>query len=245
MAIEITQPKIASLVPEWRAFRGASILFGSVGPEAAEDAGPTAGHLFARLGTFMADLPAAPWRTHYGFCPLPVDSYHMTLADLVHDGNVGKLSGPAADAFGGGPVQPGQEYPAALAAMVDQSGLLDAIHDPLAFTVDNFLIMNRSALVLTLRPVDQLVFARLMAARERLAIMLMRQLGITTQPYMPHVTLGYFANKNVADDALEDVRQIAEDILHNYDKSCYLFAPPHPYIFVDMARFLPVDRMWS
>jgi hypothetical protein len=245
MAIEITQPKIASLAPEWRTFRGASILFGSLGPQVADSTGATAGHLFARLGNLVANLPADPWRTRYGFCPLPVDSYHMTLADLVHDGNVGKLTGPVAAAFDGAPLRPGREYPAELAAMVDQSGLLDAVAEPLAFTVDTLVIMNRSALALTLHPVDNVLFRQLMLARERLALMLMQQLGIATQAYIPHVTLGYFANKDVAGDAVEDVEQLAGHFLREYDKSFYIFSTPQPYIFSDMACFSPLSRVVS
>jgi hypothetical protein len=242
MTIEITQPKIASLAPEWRGFRGVSILFGSLGPQVRDDAVATAGHLFARLGKLVADLPADPWRMHYGFCPLPVDSYHMTLADLVHDGNVGKLTGPMANAFDGAPLQSGQEYPAALAAMVDQSGLLDTGSDVLAFTVDRLVIMNRSALVVTLRPVDEGLFARLMVARARLADMMLERLGVATQPYIPHVTLGYFANKDVADLAIEAVQEMAATLVHDYDKASFIFAKPQPYIFSDMAHFLPVSH---
>lgn len=235
MPIAITQRKIASLKPSWTPFRGASILFASMGPVRTEG-GNAAGDLFAELGQF-ADLPEHPWRTEYGFCPLPPDSYHVTLADLVHDGNLHEVPPVKRTQFGANGISAGCEYPAILAMAVGRSGLLT--HKMWDFGVDRLLIMNRSALAMSLAPYDADAFTQLMAARDRLGAILLEQFGIRLQPYVPHVTIGYFANKDCADAAAADVEALDIGMRSRLEGRTFRFAPPAPYRFPDMAHYSP------
>lgn len=241
MAIEITQPKIASLAPTWQAFRGVTILFSSLGVDAAHrvdetlaDAEP-AHELFRELAARMAALTHEPWRSSYGLCPLPPASYHMTLADLVHDGNMGKLPDAQRGYFGGRRIAEGREYPSALSEAVRQSGLLDI--GPMTFRPDAITILNRSALVLTLKARDADRYEAAMAARQRLANVLASVFHITLQPLTPHVSLAYFANKDCGEIAAVAVAELSRSWLPQWQSRAFSFAQPAPYVFADMATY--------
>lgn len=245
VAIQITQPKISSLAPSWHRFRGATILFASLGFEAppsdmaASGGDEPAGSLFAELGAFVGALKDDPWRLSHGLCPLPVGSYHVTFADLVHDGNFCKLPAAMRACFGGDGIVAGAEYPEPLADAVRKSGLLSV--PATTFRPDGLVVMNRSALVLTLRARNRAAFAAALIARERLSVTLADAFGVTLQPFLPHVSLGYFANKQCAASAEHDVAEMGARLLPGLRNRGFTFAPPAPYVFTDMATYRRID----
>jgi len=244
--MKITQPKIASLDPSWTVFRGASVLAHPLGKaRAADDQTPRGGRhavrLYDGLTDLMGQVDGADWRDRFGFCPLPAASYHLTLADLVNDGNLGKL--PEADRahFGGERVAQGSEYPAGLVEIVERSGILSVPIPRVRFTVRAVEILNRSALAATLDFVDDEtgVLSAFIEARDDLAVRLHHRFGVQMQPYKPHISLGYFANPEAADAAVEAVARLNLKAEALFDGRAFQFDGPDVFVFADMATFWP------
>ena len=96
---EITNDKIAGLVPRWASFRGFSLLFDNPGPGLSTlargldkidcdiDAHRGVG-LYRGLATALAEIGHDLLLNAYLLCPLPTCSYHVTVWDGINDGNV-------------------------------------------------------------------------------------------------------------------------------------------------------------
>lgn len=209
--IPITQSKIAAIGPplQWASFNGFSLLFDTPGEHLeahksgrrllqvnAED--PQV-EFFRRTGMAMEALGADSLATDYHFCALPASSYHVTVWDGVNVKNVNELGEAAQAAF--------QELLNQLPASLDSS-LLTSIHQSPLMQWENWEIRfqfgrlqkwRNRVISIELEPADetsQQTFNQLLALRQDLTEEFAHryQLETVARAYVPHITLGYFAN---------------------------------------------------
>lgn len=238
MPIAITHPKVDSLAPTWAPFAGVSLIFDRFG---AEGVGDDARALHRTLDAGLGDGSA--WAAT-GFCPLPPHSYHVTLVDLINTGNVWRIARSARGAFldGEGRLAPVIDIARALAPTIARSGVLDVDIGDLAFTLA--LVADRAGKVVVaeLEPATDLAsmaaWRRLIDARDALSAMLDLAYGITCPAYAPHVSLGYFANRERAPDAAPLIAAL-NDRLRGVG-GAFRYGRPAMFGFADMARFSPI-----
>jgi hypothetical protein len=215
--ITITNPRIAGFVPRWAPFRGFTILFDNPGRSLTRvgrqlvvdgdlDADPALG-FYRGLRDNLAGLGIDLLTNTYLFCPLPPPSYHVTLCDGGHQGDIGAM-------------RPEQRHK--LATLLD--GLPEALtpaNDLIAramasplvtggrelrFRYDRLVIWSNVVLVALLAAADaesESALAALGDERRRLAAQFRQDDGFGPGGnYLPHVSLGYFANRELAQRAL-------------------------------------------
>ena len=201
--LAVTNPKLASLAPTWARYRGVSLLFDNPGTrpppgvvplEAIPVERPEQQRLYDDLAAEVADDDVL--RARHGLCPLPRHSYHVTVCDGPNE-------------------RDGRRPIAALLA-----GLPDSLHDlaadpdlfPAADTVAEIAV-NPVTLVVSgvavwghvlaaqLAPAgaaDRAALARVATARDALVAALWARLRLRVQQWRPHVSLGYFPNRDAA-----------------------------------------------
>lgn len=239
--IEITARKVLSLEPTWRGFCGSSVIFRPFGIEIYER-----GAHSADVSGLSADLSVVNrWGEQFGFCPLPVETHHMTLVDLVHDGNVGKIRTPPAPADLDRALltRTDPPYPGLLADLVRQSGI---IRDGPGFTLHyDALEVRHSALVVALSPRDGSEAAerleRYVKGRRRLVSLLQTTFGIEMQAFRPHVTLGYFANLDLAGEASGHLWNLRAQLSDGFTDRLCTFTSARVHLFTDMVTFWPIE----
>ena len=245
----LTNPKLASLDPAWAAFRGFTLLFDNPGvPLGMGDTGLASvttdlrHPLYEGLADSLLGLGEGLSR-QYLFCPLPSASYHVTVCDGGHDANCGT-------------VNPGcraelesflADLPASICTDAPFSrrmlgSELTARKDwNIRLEFDDLASWSGVSLVACLRPADADSAGRmreLIAARERLCAQLVEQFGIyPPEVFVPHVTLGYFGNRDdagKADQHLDDWRMVFGE--RSRGRSI-CFSGVSLYGFTDMATY--------
>jgi hypothetical protein len=213
--LTLTNDKIAGFEPRWAPFRGFSLLFDNPDDSFARTGArlDLAGADRARGASFYRDLHGSVSRLGRDFllntsllCLLPPGSYHVTVADGVNDGNVNGLA---------------EEYRPSvrelLAGLPDSLGRAHVLTDlflssPLVADWDEEVRLQLGALanwsdisvVAELVPADPAsasALGRLTAERARLLQACRERFGLATADpgrFVPHVTLGYFANREWA-----------------------------------------------
>jgi hypothetical protein len=250
--ISITNAKVAGFTPRWATFRGFSILFDNPGRCLTRagrqhllhcdlDGDPALG-FYRSLRDSLARLDLASLTNTYLFCPLPPSSYHVTVWDGGNDANVGD-------------VVPDHRHELELllaglpATLSEPNGLTAlAARSPLViggaaitFRYDRLYLWGHSGLVALLAPADAASANRLReieASRRALSAQCQQAYGISASDrYLPHVSLGYFANREGA--------QLAAAMLETWEggfageMAGQLLPLTHAsvYGFTDMATF--------
>jgi len=246
----ITNPKVAGLEPSWRRYAGLSVLFDNPGrpPRArggvsrlADPLGDDAPLLVALAGLWPL-LEAARLRDDYGLCPLPPHTYHVTVCDGVNE-----IQAPSIARKYAGEVRTVLDrLPESLAEIPDSLGFLadtevrDAARGhPVTFRAAEVVGWG-SALAVRLAPAshdDEASFAALTAVRDRLAAAIKRRLGIGVQPWRPHVSLAYFADRTGSAAAKAEIPQWSRMLLDVVGDSTVRFSSASLYGFTDMATF--------
>ena len=247
--LSVTNAKLAGFLPRWASFRGFTILFDNLG-ESCIGAGPLrtlstdpALDFYASLSAHLTCLDLDVLTNTYLFCSLPPPSYHVTVCDGVNDGNLGQLPHSERDemsAFLDG-LPASLASPPALLAVVARSSLVVEPW-PIRFRYDRLVLWSHSALVATLVPADAepaAALQRLEAARRELAAHFQEQynFGVGTR-YVPHVTLGYFANREGAQLALPSLAAWDSAFSAGMAGKVLEFSRASLYGFTDMATFM-------
>ena len=207
---EVTNDKIAGLAPRWASFHGFSLLFDNPDPSLSPLAegvvkmdcdvkmNPGLG-LYRRLEKALAEIGHDMLLGTYLLCPLPPDSYHVTVWDGINDGNVDRVTTgrrARAEAFLRG-------LPEAVLAqqdctrMVLDSPLVSGAGWSMRFKFDR-LCCWRTALVARLAPADEEAaheFEHIVSDRRDLSHRFHEAFGVSPSfDYAPHVTLCYLVD---------------------------------------------------
>lgn len=252
--IPITQSKIAAIgpPPQWASFKGFSLLFDTPGEHwVAHESGRrllqvnTANspiEFFNRIVTGFNVLGAAELVRDYHFCALPASSYHVTVWDGVNVKNVADLAEPGQAAF--------RELLAEMPLSLDSS-LLEIIHQSPLMQWENWEIRFQfgqlqkwrdRVISIELEPADeasQQTFSQLLTLREALTDQFAHryQFETATRAYVPHITLGYFANADSGKNANALFDQNRDTFAERMQSAHISFRGIGLYGITDMASF--------
>ncbi len=248
----ITNEKVAGFLPRWAGFRGFSILFDNPGKCLM----PSGGHLnlacdvdgdlaltfYQALRNALNCLNPDLLTTAYLFCPLPPASYHVTVWDGGNDGNAAQVVGTERQTMErflvGLPdtLTPAQE----VTALARISPLVTRQDWNIPFEFDRLALWGNVVVVARLSPTEasQDAFQAFVEERRQLSAAFRQVYGIgPSENYVPHVSLGYFANREGA--------QMASPCLDNWNRVfaermqglTLTFQSAAVYGFTDMATF--------
>lgn len=255
--ITITQNKVAGFEPRWARFLGFSVLFDNPGASTSRYEGllnimcaPELDgdlDLYFRLAKTISDIGRDLLTTTFLFCPLPPSSYHVTVWDGINVGNESQL--PESLGMEWSPFLRGipktLHSPPATMRVVEDSSLLNTNFRDIVFRFDQLAIWVDEVLVARLAPVDEASAQRLheiSEARALLAKWAKSEFGINTFPeYSPHVSLGYFANREHGQLAHPHLGDWTERFRKNLANSVLTFSSMAVYGFTDMARYYKKD----
>ncbi|MBV9848543.1 MAG: hypothetical protein JO250_02530, partial [Armatimonadetes bacterium] len=213
----ITNPKVAGFLPRWARFRGFSILFDSPGDcltpsgerlDLACDVDADAELGFYRsLRDSLSRLNPNLLTATYLFCPLPPPSYHVTAWDGGNDGNVARVvpeHRPKLEHLLAG-LPDALVQPHELTELASASPLVRRRDWNIRFRFERPAIWGNEVLVAHLTPIDssRAAFQEFTEERRRLTVAFRQAFGIgPSDNYTPHVSLGYFANREGAQLAI-------------------------------------------
>ncbi len=254
--ITITNPKVAGFVPRWAPFRGFSLLFDNPGSSLTRSgdrlelnvdvlADPELA-FYRRLRDSLESLDLDLLIRTYLFCPLPPSSYHVTVWDGGNDGNLAQVFGSQRaklEALLAG--LPGSlSQPNELVEMAASSPLVREQRWKIGFQFDRLVNWGNSVIVARLRPADAMsteTLSELVEERRRLTSRFRDLFGIgPSETYSPHVSLGYFANREAAQfsvPCLEGWNGLFEERMQGIT---LLLSRVGVYGFTDMASFFRV-----
>jgi hypothetical protein len=214
--LPITNEKVTGLEPHWAEFRGFTLLFDNPGAslkaihsiaylECDVDADPDLS-LFKAFREGLQRIGLEFLSKTYLFCPLPSESYHVTVWDGINASNLDKVVSEHRPGCG--------RFLQALPDSVQDTSLFPEITNSELLTRPDWNIRFKFAkiekwgnvsIVALLEPADDESAAALHTlknARTALTSDFERKFGVGPYPnYTPHVTLGYFANHDAAEQA--------------------------------------------
>ena len=251
--ITVTNPRVAGFTPRWRSFRGLTLLFDNPGDSLAEWQG------FQRVACDVPHDPALEFyralrggieevgidmlTETYLFCPLAPASYHVTAWDCVNDDHATRIHATYRPELGqvlaGLPTTLGQSN--AFASLPVASELITKRDWRIRFRFDRLLKWSNIAMVALLRPADAEAAAHLAqftAARDQLNMHFRNTFGIgASDVYAPHVTLGYFANKQAAQLSTSCVDDWSAAVAERVGDLTLAFEHISLYGFTDLETF--------
>jgi hypothetical protein len=249
----ITNPKVAGFIPQWSPFRGFSILFdnpadgllpldenGYLKMLSCDKATPEL-EFYKTLNQTLSLFPEIS--STYLFCPLPFHSYHVTLWDGINDANVQNVSREyrfdAEDLL--------QDLSNSFLKISDFFGvngqpLKIIMEEPIEFQFDKLIKWGNSVLVARLKPSNansEIRLQKIEKQRENLIKKYKERFGLETcgLSYSPHVSLGYFANKELAELSTPMIEYWNEQFLLDTRAHTITFYSNNLYGFNNMATF--------
>ncbi len=192
----ITNAKLTSLEPHWASFRGVSLLF--------ENPASPAGHaLYRGLQNGIHSLAQDALIEHTLFRLLPNRTHHVTVWDGVNDGNLSRVVPEFhSDWKHFLDTIPNTSSTDPLLQVIQQSELLQHPDWNLSLRCEQIENWSNISLVARLVPADEASaesLRQLITARDALSDVFEAKYGIRPHPdYTPHITLGYFANDQLA-----------------------------------------------
>ena len=230
--VPITNPKLAGLEPRWAEFRGVSLVF----ENPADDA------FLRALRAGVATLSRDSLVTEHYLRLLPPASYHVTVWDGVNDGKLAEVVPEFRAAW----AQflrsiPTRSFPPDLFRDVLDSALLRTPDWDLRLRCAQVANWSDVSLVVPLEPADEASrdrLRRLQAARQELSESFGRKFGVRPHPdYVPHVTLGYFANAGLAAASAPAVARWNEALLEQTRGHVLTLRRVQISAFTDMTSF--------
>jgi hypothetical protein len=246
----ITNPKVATLTPTWRRFRGTSVLFDNPGTRLAPGVTPLEDlpvdepdrqRLYDDLAGVVAQVDAEAMRERYGFCPLPRYSYHVTICDGPNERTISGDGAPqhAAAALIEQLPDSLDRAPTTLGCLCRARVLRVVADSPITFAATGVAIWSH-VLAALLEPAGALsrsALDRVTQARAELVDDLRTQLGLQISAWRPHVSLGYFPNRAAAKAATATLARWNR-ALTTWPPSPITFDSASVYGFTDMVSFL-------
>jgi hypothetical protein len=245
MSEAITNEKVADLSPRWQRYPGFSLLFDNPGdslkPSGAHQLLATSRSVvfYRRLYDAVAISRLSGIRA---FCMLPYAALHVTALDGLNAGNVNGASPSIRERA--------QAYITRLPDSLGErppfvehlrTSKLTGRSWALTFEVEDLVIWGESVLAARLRPAPgaQPAFARFKRRRRALRHSYADRFGVAGRaPYVPHVTLGYFANRPAARRARRLLGEEAGVIAQKALEERMVLSHVRLYAFTDMATFV-------
>lgn len=246
----ITNTKVAGFAPQWAAFRGYSVLFDNPGDGLTRSVNrldltcDVEGAAFYRtLCASLASLNLNLLTNTYLFCPLPPASYHVTVWDGGNEGNAAKVFPPhqqtLRELLTGLP--DALMSPCEMTDVVSASPLVTKRDHNIRLRFDSVQKWSNIVLVARLTPVDQTssdAMEALVQERKRLNTQYQQVYGISAYDnYTPHVSLGYFANREAAQTATPCIADWNRQFAETMQGLTLEFDHASLYGFTDMATF--------
>jgi hypothetical protein len=250
VAARITNPKVLDLTPTWRRYRGLSVLFDNPGMRLGPGVTPLENmpvddpeqqRLYDNLADVVASIDADDMREQYGFCPLPRYSYHVTVCDGPNERDIDRSTVPrraAVAAVVDGLPESLDQVSTALAFLHHARVLHAVAADPVAFVATGIAIWGH-VMAAQLEPAGQSArvgLDRIARARAELSDDLQAHLGLFTQAWRPHVSLGYFPNRSAAEAATATLTRWHQ-ALTAQPQPTIAFSSAAVYGFTDMVSF--------
>lgn len=241
----ITNEKIADLSPRWQRYPGFSLLFDNPG-DSLKPSGPHQLLATSRSVPFYRRLYDAVATSRLSgtraFCMLPYASLHVTALDGLNAGSVDRAASSirerARDYIMRLPhslcEQPPFVEPLRTSELTSRSWALE-------LEVEDLVVWGESVLAARLRPAPgaQPIFKRFKRMRQALHHSYANQFGVAGRAhYVPHVTLGYFANRPAARRARRLLGKEAEPIAREAREERLPLSCVRLYAFTDMATFV-------
>jgi len=252
--LKITNPKIAGFPPLWAPFPGFSLLFDNPGqspsplPEGLQKLDcPVKTNpclkLYQALSEAMDQLGREILFKDYSLCAMPENTYHVTVWDGLNAGNAETVS-PNHSAE----LQPFLKgLPAALLqdstfiSPAEESPLTRKMARSITFKFRDLAKWGNTSLVAILMPVDgdsEQALEWIKRERVRLSNDYHNRFGIKrNRDFYPHVTLGYFANRDYTELATPEVVHWNEVVHGMADGLTITFDSISLYGFTDMVTF--------
>lgn len=249
----ITNPKIFGFTPQWAQFRGFSILFDNPSDRLL----PLDGNRELKL--LSCDIETEELRLYkslnqtltlftemkntYLFCPLPSHSYHVTLWDGINEANVQAVSRKhrfkaedLLEDLSRSFIKENEFF------WIDDQLLKINMEEPIILQFDKLIKWGNSVLVASLKPANshsQAVLLKIEKERKYFIEKYKGHFGLETCgfSYTPHVSLGYFANKELAELSTSMIDFWNERFLTNTKGQTITFTSNSLYGFNNMATF--------
>jgi hypothetical protein len=248
--VRITNPKVATLGPTWRRYRGVSVLFDNPGTRLGagvtplEDIpvdDPDQQRLYDNLADVVANADPEDMRQRYGFCPLPRYTYHVTVCDGPNERDIDRSTAPGRATV----AAVVDELPDSLERVSTALGFLcraRVLHtiasDPVTLVATSVAIWGH-VLAARLEPAGEsarTALEHIARARAELSDDLQARLGLLTQSWRPHVSLGYFPNRSAAEAATASLARWHRT-LSAQPQPTITFSSAAVYGFTDMISF--------
>lgn len=250
----ITNEKIAGFGPLWAPYRGFSLLFDNPGESVspmkeglvrlnARVNTSSSLQLYSALAGSLDRIGKNLLTNTYLFCPLPAYSYHVTVWDGLNDGNVENVLAqyhPDLEDFLA-------DLPNSLlgnnefTAEVNDSPLVASSDWTVKFKFDRLTKWGNQVLVARLAPAhkdSEVRLRHIIADRKYLTTRFQERFGIKrTHGYSPHVSLGYFANRESADLSTPQIDRWTDIVKKEAGDLTITFNSISLYGFTDMATF--------
>ena len=177
------------------------------------------------------------------FCPLPPNTYHVTVWDGLNDGNADQIQAEQYDGLlnflVGLPDSLREDE--LFAHAVRNSALLDM--EDLSITFRFGKLVNWDNVVILCKPEiidgDRDVFNKIVDERKILANIYRERFGISLdQVWFPHITLGYFANQEAGSKTLKHIESWSDRFKEKMDGLTITYKKIGLYGFTDMATFI-------
>lgn len=233
-SMKITHRKVLDLTPKWAPFTGWTLILEPVPSFTLPET------TLSLIGGLAVDTNGVERSKRTGFCPLPPTTYHITFLDLINEGNLRRV-----------PEEYRPRWASLLAAANPKSGAIinDMISSKgfrmgwmpleLEFEFSRLEVLTASALVM--------LFTMRLTKDHDLAMHLRRNVGDYLSTYgipysdawTPHVTLGYFANRDAPTRLVEQLSRLGEDLATRFQQRIVRAHGAHLYFFADMASYVP------
>jgi hypothetical protein len=221
--MEITNPKVQSVdPPAFANCRGISYICDHPGAAFEENGLPVLRSqmddanlpLYRGLAQAIEKIGKEQLVASHGVCVTPPRSYHVTVQDLLHYGNIHLIRQPERNVFEDAFARLPMSVVAPLPTQFPPTTLPLSGRWKLRFRVSEIAVLHsQAALIARLTPVDE-ESERAMTQIEQRRRALDEQFATIGKPpnpaWAPHITLGYFANPELALEAAAHVERWSE-----------------------------------
>ncbi len=258
----ITNHKITDLAPTWADFRGFTFLFDN--PNSAANLldinhnlhkvncskSDTSIAFYRVLNERLVDIGLGSSTNPYSFCPLPFHSYHVTYLDGINDKNKANLNPADRVAFNTFL----KNLPDSLKSdtkftRFQVPHLSEKLEHPIHFEFDKLSNWGNKVLAARLKPSleSKEVYQILLRNRKRIFENFLCPLGFSKRPelkdYTPHISLGYFANKEGGELTLTEIEEWTKTWKLMTENKTITFHHFSLYGFTDMATFVKTSQL--